>query len=83
MNWQRQRGAAVINLLTIQKFMNVWLTLSLDRFGSESSSNATPYFAIGIKGWPDEAKFADRFALDTDMLIDVADAKCGMTPKTS
>ncbi|MGE0498554.1 MAG: benzoyl-CoA 2,3-epoxidase subunit BoxB, partial [Ramlibacter sp.] len=50
------RQAGVIDLPTIQKFMNFWYTSSLDLFGSEASSNATNYFSNGNKGRPDEAK---------------------------
>ncbi|MFM9901144.1 MAG: benzoyl-CoA 2,3-epoxidase subunit BoxB [Polaromonas sp.] len=73
------RKAGVIDLPTVQKFMNFWFTSSLDLFGSESSSNAANYFANGIKGRPDEAKFADHIELDTGMLIQVPDGKGGMT----
>ena len=50
------RKAGVIDLPTVQKFMNFWFTSSLDLFGSESSSNAANYFANGIKGRPDESR---------------------------
>jgi benzoyl-CoA 2,3-dioxygenase component B len=65
-------------LPTIQKFMNFWFTSSLDLFGSEASSNAANYFANGIKGRPDEAKFADHVELDTEMGIHVPDGLGGM-----
>ena len=71
------RKAGVIDLPTIQKFMNFWFTSSLDLFGSESSSNAANAFANGIKGRPDEAKFADHVELDTEMQICVPDASPG------
>ena len=54
------RKAGVIDLPTVQRFMNFWFTSSLDLFGSEASSNAANYFSNGIKGRPDEAKFADH-----------------------
>jgi benzoyl-CoA 2,3-dioxygenase component B len=76
------RKSGVIDLPTIQKFMNFWFTSSLDLFGSESSSNAANYFANGIKGRPDEAKFADHVELDTGMLIHVPDGKGGVTSET-
>ena len=72
------RNAGVIDLPTIQKFMNFWFTSSLDLFGSESSSNAANAFANGIKGRPDEAKFTDHLELDTEMTICVPDGKGGM-----
>jgi benzoyl-CoA 2,3-epoxidase subunit B len=76
------RKAGVIDLPTIQKFMNFWFTSSLDLFGSEASSNAANYFSNGIKGRPDEAKFADHVELDTGMTIQVPDGKGGMTSET-
>jgi benzoyl-CoA 2,3-dioxygenase component B len=73
------RNAGVIDLPTVQKFMNFWFTSSLDLFGSESSSNAASYFANGIKGRPDEGKFADHLELDSEINIQVPDGKGGMT----
>jgi benzoyl-CoA 2,3-epoxidase subunit B len=34
----------------IQKYINIWFTLSLDLFGGEVSSNAADFFASGLKG---------------------------------
>lgn len=76
------RNAGVIDLPTIQKFMNFWFTSSLDLFGSESSSNAANYFSSGIKGRPDEAKFADHVESGTQMQIEVGDGKGGVTTET-
>jgi benzoyl-CoA 2,3-dioxygenase component B len=76
------RKAGVIDLPTIQKFMNFWFTSSLDLFGSESSSNAANYFSNGIKGRPDEAKFADHVEAGTEMQIDVSDGKGGVRQET-
>ena len=75
-------NAGVIDLPTIQKFMNFWFTSSLDLFGSEASSNAANYFSNGIKGRPDEAKFADHVELDTEMTIQVPDGNGGMKAET-
>src|SRR5215208_3485381 len=76
------RKAGVIDLPTIQKFMNFWFTSSLDLFGSEASSNAANYFANGIKGRPDEAKFPDHMESDTYMTIQVPDANGGVRNET-
>jgi benzoyl-CoA 2,3-dioxygenase component B len=76
------RKAGVIDLPTVQKFMNFWFTSSLDLFGSEASSNAANYFSNGIKGRPDEAKFADHVERDTEMSIHVPDGKGGLTNQT-
>ena len=35
---------------TIQKYINLWFSLSLDLHGSEISTNAASYFANGLKG---------------------------------
>ncbi|MES2688393.1 MAG: benzoyl-CoA 2,3-epoxidase subunit BoxB [Pseudomonadota bacterium] len=76
------RKAGVIDLPTIQKFMNFWFTSSLDLFGSEASSNAANYFSNGIKGRPDEAKFADHVERDSEMTIQVPDGKGGLKNET-
>jgi benzoyl-CoA 2,3-dioxygenase component B len=67
------RKAGAIDLPTIQKYMNFWFSSSLDLFGSDSSSNAALYFASGIKGRPDEAKFEDHIALNAEFEIDTPD----------
>ena len=45
------RRLGVIDLPTMQKYLNLWYSLSLDLFGGEISSNAASFFASGIKGW--------------------------------
>jgi benzoyl-CoA 2,3-dioxygenase component B len=54
------RNAGAIDLPTLQRYINFWFSSSLDLFGAEISSNAASYFASGIKGRPDEARFADH-----------------------
>jgi benzoyl-CoA 2,3-dioxygenase component B len=76
------RKAGVIDLPTVQKFMNFWFTSSLDLFGSEASSNAANYFSNGIKGRPDEAKFADHVEHETEMTIQVPDGRGGLKNET-
>ena len=39
-----------VPLALIQKYINLWFTLSLDLFGGEVSSNAADFFAAGLKG---------------------------------
>jgi benzoyl-CoA 2,3-dioxygenase component B len=58
------RKHGVIDLPTIQKYMNYWYTLSLDLFGGEVSSNAATYFASGLKGRAHEDRFEDHLALE-------------------
>ena len=52
-----------IDLPTIQKFLNLWFSVSVDLHGSEVSSNAATYFANGLKGRAKEAGFEDHKAL--------------------
>ena len=44
----RAEGAVPFEL--IQKYINLWFSLSLDLFGGEVSSNAADFFAAGLKG---------------------------------
>ena len=76
------RNAGVIDLPTVQQFMNFWFTTSLDLFGSEVSSNAANSFSNGIKGRPDEAKFPDHVEAGTEMTIQVPDGRGGLASQT-
>ena len=44
------RAAGVVPFEMIQKYINLWFSLSLDLFGGEVSSNAADFFAAGLKG---------------------------------
>lgn len=57
------RALGGIPLSIVQKYVNLWYTLSLDLFGGEISSNAADYFATGIKGRYKEDKYEDHKAL--------------------
>jgi benzoyl-CoA 2,3-dioxygenase component B len=58
------RALGLIDLPTMQKYLNLWFSLSLDLFGGEVSSNAASYFAAGIKGRAKEASYQDHVALE-------------------
>ena len=73
------RRAGAIDLPTLQRYINFWFSSSLDLFGAENSSNAASYFATGIKGRPDEARFEDHVALVQHLQLDVPDRKGGVT----
>jgi benzoyl-CoA 2,3-dioxygenase component B len=74
------RNAGAIDLPTLQRYVNFWFSSSVDLFGAEISSNAASYFATGIKGRPDEARFPDH--LGTGRLpIDLPDGKGGVIPE--
>ncbi len=51
------RNTGVIDLPTIQRYINFWFSSSLDLFGSEISTNAATAFANGLKGRPDEFRY--------------------------
>lgn len=65
------RALGLIDLPTMQKYLNLWYTLSLDLFGGEISSNAATYFATGLKGRAKEEQFEDHKALTGTYGMDV------------
>jgi benzoyl-CoA 2,3-dioxygenase component B len=64
------RKLGVVDLPTMQKYLNLWYSLSLDLFGGEISSNAASFFAAGLKGRAKEEQFDDHRALAGTYAID-------------
>ena len=62
-----------VDLPTIQKYLNLWYSLSLDLFGSEVSTNAASFFAAGLKGRAKEEKFEDHVALEGVYPMEIPD----------
>jgi benzoyl-CoA 2,3-dioxygenase component B len=58
------RDAGGIPLDIIQRYINLWYSLSLDLFGGEISSNAANYFSTGLKGRYREDKREEHLALE-------------------
>jgi len=59
------RKAGGVDLPTLQKYLNLWYSSSLDLFGGERSSNAAQFFADGLKGrFMEEQKYTDHLALE-------------------
>src|SRR5262252_1628749 len=54
------RKGGGIDLPTIQKYLNLWYSLSLDLFGGEVSSNAADAFAAGLKGRYKEDRYDEH-----------------------
>lgn len=55
-----------IPLELIQRFINHWFSYCLDLFGSEVSTNASEYFASGLKGrWEENKRYTDHHLLDS------------------
>jgi len=67
------RRAGGVDLATLQKYLNLWYSLSLDLFGSEVSTNAASFFAAGLKGRVKEEKFQDHVALEGAYPMEIPD----------
>jgi benzoyl-CoA 2,3-dioxygenase component B len=67
------RAQGGVDLSTLQKYLNLWYSLSLDLFGSEISTNAAAFFGSGLKGRAKEEKFEDHVALEGAYNMDVYD----------
>ncbi len=63
---ERLRGAGVVDLPTLQKFMNFHFSVSLDLFGQELSTNAANYFTQSLKGRFQEEMIEDDHRLHSD-----------------
>jgi benzoyl-CoA 2,3-dioxygenase component B len=61
------RALGVIDLETIQKFVNFHFAVTLDLYGSEVSSNAANYYTAGLKGRFQEGKLTDDHKLSSDL----------------
>ncbi|HEX4864002.1 MAG TPA: benzoyl-CoA 2,3-epoxidase subunit BoxB, partial [Acidimicrobiales bacterium] len=59
-----------INLDTLQRYLNLHFSVSLDLFGAEASTNAANYFAAGLKGRFQETERNDDHRLH-DAAIEV------------
>jgi len=72
------RRAGAVDLPLIQKYLNFWFSSSLDLFGGDSSSNAASYFAHGLKGRPDETRFAEHLAADGMFALELPNGQGGV-----
>lgn len=57
------RALGVIDLQTIQRYLNFHYSVTLDLYGSDVSSNAANYFTSGLKGRFRETKLTDDHVL--------------------
>jgi benzoyl-CoA 2,3-epoxidase subunit B len=65
------RAQGGIDLLTFQKYMNLWVTQAYDLFGGEISSNAADAFAAGLKGrYKESTRFEDHSCLGQSYRLD-------------
>ena len=65
------RRLGLIDLPTVQRYLNLWYSVSLDLFGGEVSSNAAASFAAGLKGRAHEEDYADHRALEGTRPLEV------------
>jgi benzoyl-CoA 2,3-dioxygenase component B len=59
------RRHGVIDLPTIQRYLNFHFSVTLDLYGGEISSNAANFYAMGLKGRFEESKIDDDHRLDS------------------
>jgi benzoyl-CoA 2,3-epoxidase subunit B len=57
------RAAGVIDLATIQRYLNFHYSVTIDLFGADQSSNAATFYSSGLKGRFEEGKRADDHVL--------------------
>ncbi len=57
------RAAGVIDLPTIQRYLNFHFSVTMDLFGSDVSSNAATFYTSGLKGRFEETKRDDDHVL--------------------
>src|SRR5690606_16180236 len=67
----RRQGGIDFDL--IQRTINYWYTYSLDLFGGEISSNASTFFATGLKGRFREDRYQDHRAIEGTYRVPVVD----------
>ena len=71
------RAAGVIDLPTIQRYINFHFSVTIDLFGADQSSNAATFYSSGLKGRYEEGKRADDHALHDQQykVLEVVDGK--------
>ena len=74
---KKLREAGVIDLPTIQRYLNFHFSVTIDLFGADESSNAAIFYSSGLKGRFEEGKRTDDHVLkgQTYKVLNVADGK--------
>jgi benzoyl-CoA 2,3-dioxygenase component B len=60
---KKLRAAGVIDLPTIQRYLNFHFSVTIDLFGADESSNAATFYSTGLKGRYEEGKRMDDHQL--------------------
>ena len=71
------RRHGVIDLSTLQRYLNFHYSVTLDLFGADVSSNAAIFYSTGLKGRFDEGRIADDHRLENASypVLEVADGR--------
>jgi benzoyl-CoA 2,3-dioxygenase component B len=74
---QKVRAAGVIDLPTIQRYLNFHYSVTIDLFGADQSSNAASFYSSGLKGRYEEGKRTDDHILkgQTYKVLEVVDGQ--------
>jgi benzoyl-CoA 2,3-dioxygenase component B len=72
---ERLRSLGVIDLPTVQRYINFHSSVTADLFGSDVSSNAATFYGTGLKGRFEESKIDDDHVLKDRSypVLDIAD----------
>jgi len=60
---KKLREAGVIDLPTLQRYLNFHFSVTIDLFGADESSNAATFYSTGLKGRYEEGKRVDDHQL--------------------
>jgi benzoyl-CoA 2,3-dioxygenase component B len=73
----RLRALGVIDLPTIQRYLNFHFSVTIDLFGADVSSNAATFYSSGLKGRYEETKYGDDHLLRDSMypVLQVTDGR--------
>ena len=71
------RAKGVIDLPTIQRYLNFHFSVTIDLFGADQSSNAALFYSAGLKGRYEETKRTDDHLLkgDSYKILEVANGQ--------
>jgi benzoyl-CoA 2,3-dioxygenase component B len=71
------RAAGVIDLPTVQRYINFHFSVTIDLFGADESSNAATFYSTGLKGRFEEGKRDDDHVLKNDSypVLELRDGK--------
>ncbi len=80
-NPSQLREAGVIDLQTMQRYINFHFSVTIDLFGADESSNAATFYSTGLKGRFEEDKRDDDHILKNDsyVVLKVVDGKLAET----